>query len=71
MRLQNMKIEKLLGTVEDYIVYNNFSNEELNQTTKLLFKFMPYYKLFDYPKEYIEKILCFLLDEYEILNLIK
>lgn len=68
MRLQNMKIEKLLGTVEDYIVYNNFSNEELNQTTKLLFKFMPYYKLFDYPKEYIEKILCFLLDEYEKLN---
>ncbi|WP_270382613.1 DEAD/DEAH box helicase, partial [Longicatena caecimuris] len=50
------------------IIYNNFNNEELNEKAKLLFKFMPYYKLFDYSKEYIEKILCFLLDEYGKLN---
>ena len=41
MRQINMKIEKLLNKVEDYIVYNNFSNEELNQTAKLLFKYNP------------------------------
>ena len=63
-----MQIEQLVATFDSFIVYENFDAKTLNTMVSRLFKFLPFYKIFNYSSSDIRRILCFLLDHYEQLE---